>query len=134
MLWQKRQLHKRGISMSNELYHHGVLGQKWGVRRYQNKDGTLTNAGRKRQTKLENEYYKLTGKNKIKKISEMSDDELKQKINRKKLENEYERLYLREKRGVGEKIVSKFLNDALLGGSVSAGKKYIEKQLLKSLK
>lgn len=31
-----------------ELYHHGVLGQKWGVRRYQNKDGTLTDEGRKR--------------------------------------------------------------------------------------
>ena len=32
----------------NDLKHHGVLGMKWGVRRYQNKDGTLTNAGKKR--------------------------------------------------------------------------------------
>lgn len=33
---------------SNEIYHHGILGQKWGVRRYQNPDGSLTTAGKKR--------------------------------------------------------------------------------------
>lgn len=34
-----------------ELYHHGIKGQKWGVRRYQNADGSLTEAGKKRQEK-----------------------------------------------------------------------------------
>ena len=34
--------------MDNYLSHHGVLGQKWGIRRYQNPDGTLTAEGRKR--------------------------------------------------------------------------------------
>ena len=33
---------------SDELYHHGIKGQKWGVRRFQNKDGSLTTKGKKR--------------------------------------------------------------------------------------
>ena len=36
----------------NELYHYGIKGQKWGVRRYQNKDGSLTAAGKKRYDTL----------------------------------------------------------------------------------
>lgn len=34
--------------MTYELYHHGIKGQRWGVRRYQNKNGSLTPAGKKR--------------------------------------------------------------------------------------
>lgn len=34
--------------MDTVLYHHGVKGQKWGIRRYQNPDGTWTDAGKKR--------------------------------------------------------------------------------------
>lgn len=40
------------------LVHHGILGQKWGIRRYQNKDGTLTDAGKKRYAKELDKYSK----------------------------------------------------------------------------
>lgn len=42
------------MNNQTELCHHGIKGQKWGVRRFQNKDGTLTPEGRKRLTARNN--------------------------------------------------------------------------------
>ena len=50
--------------MENELYHHGVKGQKWGVRRYQNKDGSLTLAGKKRALKMQDQYTRFSNNKK----------------------------------------------------------------------
>lgn len=44
-------LYTQGFEKSNYLAHHGILGQKWGIRRYQNADGSLTPAGKKRYAK-----------------------------------------------------------------------------------
>lgn len=58
----------------SELYHWGIMGMKWGHRRYQNPDGTLTPAGRKR--------YKKSAR-------EMTDDELVSAIERLTKEKRY---------------------------------------------
>lgn len=90
-----------------ELAHWGIKGMRWGVRRYQRKDGTLTKAGQRRREKLENELKQLKGpkkrdasgkfvsdkpkeevKKKPKSISEMDDAELRAYINRKAMERD----------------------------------------------
>lgn len=47
---------------TTELYHHGILGQKWGVRRYQNEDGSLTDDGRRRYNQNNYKEFKRESK------------------------------------------------------------------------
>lgn len=57
-------LNRRILKMNYEVIeHHGVLGQKWGIRRYQNADGSLTRAGRKHLQQVEKKDVKLANKN-----------------------------------------------------------------------
>ena len=72
---------------NNELYHYGVLGMRWGVRRYQNEDGSYTNAGKRRKREPPHEDY--TRAHDRKKVSEMSDRELQQRLNRLSNEEQY---------------------------------------------
>lgn len=91
--------------MDNELLHYGILGMKWGIRRYQNYDGTLTSAGKKRYggddngdsvrviTKGENDGGSVSPDSSqarsVKPVSEMSDDELRAFLNRADMERRY---------------------------------------------
>lgn len=60
-----------------EIYHYGVKGQKWGVRRYQYADGSLTPQGKKR-------YYAMQDPNVIRKVSSLSEMKVGELVNNAK--------------------------------------------------
>lgn len=70
------------------LVHHGIKGQKWGIRRFQNYDGTLIkSAGRKE--KKHYEYDSGTKEYKKSEARHLTDEELKKRVNRLTQENNY---------------------------------------------
>lgn len=87
-----------------ELYHYGVKGMKWGRRRYQNKDGTLTPAGKRR--KKADYASEARG---------LSDQELRSKVDRMRMEKQY--MDLTRGSGAGYRKVN-----ALADRASSAGK------------
>ena len=124
---------------NNELYHFGVKGMKWGVRRYQNKDGSLTKSGRKKMAKLDKEYSKLTGQKrntessntrslltKKKKLSEMTDDEIREQINRITLEKQYTNLLKNpdsiKKQSKGHDFIKKIGSEVVMPAAMELGR------------
>lgn len=76
------------------LWHWGIKGMKWGVRRYQNKDGTLTAAGKQRYNGNDHvsDHPDYIRAHEWKSVHELSDAELNAKINRLQKEKQYESL------------------------------------------
>lgn len=127
---------------TDEMYHHGILGMKWGIRRYQNKDGSLTPAGKRRADKILNQYTKVTGKRIViknnsvskptehKRLSEMTNEEIKKRIDRKKLENEFNQLYPQQITR-GRKFINTLGGEVIKPAAVNAGKEVLGNYLKK---
>lgn len=129
--------------MEYELYHHGIKGMRWGIRRYQNKDGSLTPAGEKRRAKLEGKLEKLGGSSKKsagsddaaqttvkKRASDMSDAELDRAINRARKEDEYNRL--RPEPTPAAKPRNHLMEDVLKPAVINAGRNFMQNAMNKA--
>lgn len=97
---------------SDSLQHHGILGMKWGVRRYQNRDGSLTQLGKKRKAANDASESRVkatkSNKSRRKELKTMSTEELQARLNRLKMEKEYMAL-TGETIDQGSKFVSNIL-------------------------
>lgn len=118
------------IISNGELRHHGVKGQRWGVRRYQNADGSLTPAGRKRAEKALKK--KKDHHNKEDPVKSMSDEQLDKSISRLQKEAQYKQL-TQTKAEKGRKIVEKMLTDIVVPAATTSGRAYAQKLMTRGL-
>lgn len=100
----------------NYLAHHGIKGQKWGVRRFQNADGTRTAAGRKREkANREADHDKLVKSTNVKELyknrNQLSDKELQDRLNRLRNEQALEQM-AHAKKNEGKRVAKQILADS----------------------
>lgn len=115
----------------NELVHHGIKGMKWGVRRT---EAQLARArgNTKSDEKTSSTSTKKAESAKRKKMSEMSDEELRRVVNRLQLEQQYRNLNP-EKVSIGKKFASKITKDVVIPVATEVAKNEFRKVLTASL-
>lgn len=117
-----------GFPYSDELYHHGIKNQKWGERRYQNEDGSLTPLGRihygvGKARKAYNDaanraWNSMVTSYKRRHPNKMTQEELETEISRQKKLNELKRMKDEYKKGsVREKAAGVLWEGAKVGVS-----------------
>ena len=112
----------------SSLYHHGVKGMKWGIRRTPAQLGHIT----RKSTKKKRSVVTST-KKKTKSISEMTDEEIRQRINRLSLENDLRRLQPRQQTSRGRAFVNTIAKDMALPAAKEIGTQLIKSGMAQAL-